>query len=234
MKQADPDWQSIRLPLTGNTPPDVGTVELWLIDLDELPLEAGPTGLTRKEKVLKRRIQQQFVLRLLLGSYLGRPGKDIRIDKSASGKPSIADSDLQFNLSHSGAWLGVALTTGHPIGVDIEINRLMRRPTELARRFFSQAEARVIEGVEEPERSHSFLTQWTAREALVKAADTTMAASLGHLELGIDPVELLSLPSTWPEPDQWCLINPACPADLVMHVAIPAAIDRIKGFLLKT
>jgi 4'-phosphopantetheinyl transferase len=234
MNPAEPDWQTIVLPLSGNRPPGKAEVDLWLVDLNELPLEAGPTGLTRKEKVLKRRIQQQFVLRLLLGSYLGKPGKDIRIEKSAAGKPSVIGSDLEFNLSHSGAWLGIALTTGHPIGLDIEINRPMRRPVELARRFFSRNEAEAIEALEEPKRSHSFLTQWTAREALVKAADTTMAASLAHLQLGIDPFEILSVPSSWPGPDQWCLVNPACPADLVMHVASPARIDRLKGFLLKT
>ncbi len=234
MNQVEPDWRAIQLPLTGNPMPGEGEVDLWLIDLDGLPLEAGPTGLTRKEKVLKRRIQQQFVLRLLLGSTLGKPGKDIRIEKSAAGKPSIRNSALEFNLSHSGAWLAVALTVGHPVGVDIEIQRHMRRPVELARRFFSVDEANAIEALEDPERSRLFLRQWTAREALVKAADTTMAASLAHLELGVEPLEIRTLPSTWPESDQWTLVNPASPVDLVVHVAMPSRIDRLKGFFLKT
>ena len=233
MNQPEPNWETVRLPLRRNRKPAEGQVDLWLVDLEELPLQAGPTGLTRKEKVQKKRIQQQFVLRLLLGSYLGRPGKEIRIERSPSGKPSISNSTLEFNLSHSGSWLAIALTTSHPIGVDIETDRPMRRPSELARRYFSSEEADMIEGLKEPECSRQFLTQWTAREALVKAADSTLAESLSHLKLASDPVQILCLPPNWPEPDQCHLFNPSTPADLIVHIAIPAPIHQINGFHLQ-
>ena len=233
MNSPEPNWETVRLPLRRNRMPAEGQVDLWVVDLEELPLQAGPTGLTRKEKIQKKRIQQQFVLRLLLGSYLGKPGKAIRIERSPSGKPSVSDSNLEFNLSHSGSWLAIAVTTGHPIGLDIETNRPMRRPSELARRYFRTDEADAIEGLEEPERSRQFLIQWTAREALVKAADATLAESLAHLKLTIDPARILSLPPNWPEPDQWCLTNPTTPFDLIVHCATPAPIHQINGFFLQ-
>lgn len=233
MNQPEPNWETVRLPLRRNRMPANGQVDLWLVDLEDLPLEAGPTGLTRKEKVLKKRIQQQFVLRLLLGSYLGKPGKEIRIERSPSGKPSVSNSTLEFNLSHSGSWLAIAVTTGHPIGLDIETNRPMRRPAELARRYFSAAEANAIENLDEPECSRQFLAQWTAREALIKAADSTLAESLSQLKLSMPPIEILTLPSSWPEPGQWRLVKPTTPADLIVHCAVPALIHQVNGFFIQ-
>jgi 4'-phosphopantetheinyl transferase len=237
MNHPEPDWETIRLPLRKNPVPDRGQVDLWLIDLDSLPLEAGPGGLTRKEKVLKLRIQQQFVLRLLLGSYLNRPGKDVILQRSERGKPgldpSLAESGLDFNLSHSGNWLAIALAREISVGVDIEVNRVMRRPVDLANRFFHSSEADWLAELEEPERSRRFLTQWTAREALVKAAGTGLADVLPDIRLVFDPVGILSLPATWPAPENWSLIAPQWPAGLLGHIAIPAVPIRVRQFFLQ-
>lgn len=218
-------WTVVSLPLKRRALPRTGRVDLWLTDLDDLPLDAGPSGLTRRERIVKRRIQQRFVLRLLLGSYLGVPGKSVQIRRNQYDKPELdgdlARSGLQFNLSHSGRWLAIALTRDLDIGVDIEHQREMPRAADLARRFFSGPDVGRIAELEEPERSSCFLRQWTAREALIKATGCSIAGFIGQIAMGCDPVEIHRLPADWPQ--DWQLLSPDWPSDITGHIALPAA-----------
>lgn len=229
-------WHAVPLPLKRRALPRHGHLELWLTDLAELPLDAGPTGLTRRERVLKQRIQQQFILRLLLGSYLGIPGKDLKIIQADGGKPGLAGEQaiggLKFNLSHSGSWLAIVIARGLEVGVDLECPRTLRRPVDLARRYFTASEADSLSKLEEPDRSREFLAQWTAREALVKAQGCGLAGALGHIELDCQPAEIKTLPEGWPE--DWQLVAPDWPDDLIGHVAAPSTQVELDCFFLKT
>lgn len=231
-------WVSVGLPLRRRPLPAVGTIELWLTDLAELPLEAGPSGLTRRERVLKRRIQQQFVLRLLLGSYLGLPGKDVRVVRGERGKPALSPdqalSGLHFNVSHSGSWLAIALTRELAVGVDIEAERSLRRPVDMARRYFPEDEAEWLASRDESVQSRLFLVQWTAREALVKATGSGLAGVLPKIRLGFNPARIQALPESWPAPARWSLIQPQMPAGVVGHVAAAASDLGLKRYFLQT
>jgi 4'-phosphopantetheinyl transferase len=230
-------WRSVRLPLRRRALPRPGRIELWLTELGELPLAVGPEGSGRKEQVLRRRIHQQFLVRLLLGSYLGLPGKDVSLVRSERGKPelpsALAESGLSFNLSHSGDWLAIAVARDIPVGVDIECQRQLRRPIDLARRFFPLVEAEWLAGLEEPELSEAFIEQWTAREALVKATGSSLAEALSGLALDWSPASIRSLPPGWPRPEKWSLIRPDMPAGVIGHVAAPAAGMALDGFFLQ-
>ncbi len=229
-------WTAIGLPLRRRALPARAEADLWLTDLAELPLDAGPNGLNRRERLLKLRIQQQFMLRLLLGSYLGRPGKDVAIRRNAHGKPALAPalalSGLSFNLSHSGSWLAIAVARGVPLGVDIEVERALPRAADLARRYYQPDEAAWLAGLDEPERSLAFLRQWTGREALAKATGAGLARALGGLRLGWSPCAIRALPDGWPEPAQWSLLAPDWPAGLVGHVAAPLPGLHLNAFFL--
>ena len=218
-------WHVVELPLKRRALPRPGQVDLWLTDLEELPLEAGLNALTRKERVLKQRVQQRFVLRLLLGSYFGVPGKDIVVKRDQFEKPhlggTLSETGLRFNLSHSGHWLAIALTRNRDIGVDIEQQRPMARAADLASRYFKGPDRARIQQLEEPERSVSFLTQWTAREALIKAMGCSLASHLSQIELDCEPTRIHALPKDWP-PD-WQLLKPEWPSSVVGHLAIPSA-----------
>lgn len=213
----------VSLPLNARPIPPPGGIELWLTDLSALPLDAGPGGSTRKERMLRRRIQQQFLLRLLLGSYLDCPGKSIRLVRNEHGKPALsgvqAASGLNFNLSHSGDWLAVVVGYDVALGVDIEVDRRLERASDLAGRFFPAEEAHWLQGQDEPFLSRQFLNQWTAREALAKANGRGLAGVLGRIELGWQPAAIRALPRAWPAPHQWTLLKPTLPAGLISHVA---------------
>lgn len=230
--------QHVSWPLTGRVIPPPGRAELWLTDLSLLPLEAGPNGFNRKERILKRRIQQQFVLRLLLGSYLNCPGKSVKLVRDERGKPALvdeqADSGLNFNLSHSGTWLAVIFAQAVAVGVDIETERRMPRARDLAQRFFPNQEARWLNDQDEPFLSRNFLNQWTAREALVKAKGSGLAGALGAIRLGWRPASVQQMPAGWSDSGNWSLISPPLPDGLIGHVAADQSGMSLDVMLLDT
>ncbi len=212
------------LPLRARTLPPEASVELWLIALQQLPLDSVPAGQDRADRLRGQRIRQRFMLRLILGSYLGCPGRDLKLVRTERGKPMLgerhASSALTFNLSHTGEWLAVVVGHDCPLGVDIEIERSMPRAEALARRYFPGTEADALSGLDEPFRSRTFLQHWTAREALVKARGCGLADTMNRIELGGSPPGIAALPSDWPRADRWSLVMPPLPDGLVGHVAV--------------
>ncbi|MEN1728309.1 MAG: 4'-phosphopantetheinyl transferase superfamily protein [Pseudomonadota bacterium] len=230
-------WNAISLPLKRRALPRRGEVDLWLTDLSELPLDVGPSGESRKEQVVKQRVQQRFILRLLLGSYLGVPGKDVIVERDEFDKPrlggELAQTGLNFSLSHSAQWLAIALTRDRDIGVDIEHERIKRRADDLARRYFKGPDSDLIQGLDEPERSHCFLTQWTAREALVKAEGRGLARNIGRIAMDCNPTRICELPEDWPS--DWQLIDPEWPSGVIGHVAVQTGqVPALNSFWLQT
>ncbi len=224
------------LPLRPRALPAAGNVDLWLVDLADLPLEPVPPGTDRAGALRARRIRQQFMLRLLLGSYLGCPGREIELIRPERGKPRLggrhSKSPMQFNLSHSGCWLALVVSRDCPVGVDIEYERSMPRAGALARRFFPVAEARSLVGLDEPFRSRTFLQHWTAREALVKARGCGLAGMLKRIELAGSPPALTRLPQEWGESASWSLVMPRLPDGVVGHVGAAGRQVRVQTHLL--
>jgi 4'-phosphopantetheinyl transferase len=215
--------ETVHLPIRPRPLPERGRVDVWLTRLGDMPLDAGPRGPSRRERVMRRRVQQQFFQRLLLAAYLGCPGKAVKLVRSDRGKPMLAgehaDSALQFNASHSGDWLAVAVAKDTAIGIDIETERRLARAPLLARRFLSGEECEWLVELDEPFRSRQFLRQWTAREALVKARGCGLAGCLGEMALGWQPPSIRCLPADWDGAEAMTLASLPLPDGLVGHLA---------------
>lgn len=215
--------ETVQLPIRSRWLPATGEVDVWLTRLTEMPLDAGPRGESRRERVMRQRVQQQFFLRLLLAAYLGCPGKSLQLARSDRGKPMLsgehAESPLRFNVSHSGDWLAVAVADGVEVGIDIETERRLPRAPLLARRFLSAREAEWIIGLDEPFRSRQFLRQWTARESLVKAQGCGLAGCLREMELDWQPPAIRSLPAAWAAASEMTMIPLSLPDGLIGHLS---------------
>ncbi|HSH26373.1 MAG TPA: 4'-phosphopantetheinyl transferase superfamily protein [Wenzhouxiangella sp.] len=215
--------ETVRLPIRPRSLPAAGAVDVWLTRLSDMPLDVGPRGSSRRERIMRQRIQQQFFLRLLLAAYLGCPGKSVQLVRSDRGKPMLAgehaESTLQFNISHSGDWLAVAVADNVAVGVDLEAERRLPRVMLLAQRFLSAEEADWIIGLDEPFRSREFLRQWTARESLVKARGCGLAGCLGEMALDWQPPAIRRLPAAWSGADAMALAPLSLPDGLVGHLA---------------
>ncbi len=226
--------QRLSLPLRGVERPDPGVVDVWQIRQDRLPLAGlGMLAATTEGMEGRRmlRMQQRFLLRLLLGAYLGKAGRDVPIRRGRAGKPELIGGDasrLGFSLSHSGPWLAVAVSDGTPVGIDIEPSDRRPRWQRLARRYFPADEAETLCASDGDAGCRRFLAHWTAREALVKAAGRTLAGNVGGIGLSGDPgrgepLAPARLPSDWPAPDRWQLasLGQDIPDGLIGHVAWP-------------
>lgn len=117
-------------------------------------------------------LESHVFLRKTLGQALGCAPADVVYAVDPDGKPHLARShgqEVQFNLSHTGGMIAVALGKVAAVGVDVE-NRCRRaNHRALAKRFFASQEADVVEQVAEEERAPLFSRIWTLKEAFVKA-----------------------------------------------------------------
>ena len=221
------DWRDEKLPVRPRALPPAGVIECWLMDVGALELAGAQPGGQVAQQALK--LRRRFLLRLILGAYLGLPGKDLSFVPGPSGKPGLArkqgeeqgSGGLNFNLSHSGDWLAVAVARDVEVGIDIERDRVVKRAGDLARRYFSDPEAEHLAALSEPERSAQFLRLWTVREACTKALGSSLARSLRELKLAPDSADLLAVPVDWPGLDRWSVLRVPSPAALNMCVAAP-------------
>lgn len=125
----------------------------------------------------RRFVAARAVLRRLLARYLDDADPaGLRFAYGAHGKPALvhppAGCDLQFNLSHAGALALYAVTRGRPVGIDVEPVRELDDLGLIAGRFFSAAEAAMLEELAPAERAEEFFRLWTQREACGKARGT--------------------------------------------------------------
>jgi 4'-phosphopantetheinyl transferase len=141
---------------------------------------------------IHQRMLRRFYLRLLLGAYLGLPGKDLRVSRPARGKPVLDPAfhpeSLDFSLAASDGCCLVGVTGGAPVGVDLEPEgRQAGRPLALARRYFSDEEVRALESLPEHAVDAAFLRAWACKEAWVKASGLGIANQLRRFTVEVAP-----------------------------------------------
>ncbi len=235
--------ERVAFPVARRSPPLPGEIEFWICQLTDFPLGPAIEDEDGKSYRQAMRFRQRFVLRLLLGAYLNCPGKSVRFEYGPAGKPQLAASQsdgkdgndgngLNFNVSHSGDWMAVALASDLKVGIDIEAGRELKRPSSLAQRSFSAPEAEWLLALPTAEQTKAFFELWTRREALVKAVGGSLFASLRDLELDPQTGKPLRLPESWPSPESWNLRNLNLPDGLIAALAAPSQEVSICGYLL--
>ncbi len=208
------------------------TVTLLVVPL---PGEAGsnldllsPGEITRAARFTVEHPRRVFVtaraaLRRALGTWLSLDPAAFVFLLGPHGKPRLdPPSSLRFNLSHSGDSIVIALTEGIDLGVDVEeLDR--HTPTErLARRFFTQAEARAVEQAPEADRNRIFFHCWTAKEAVLKATGSGLTVPVREVEVDPDPdapPRLLNLGGDTTEAERWTLLRHEVPGRWIATVA---------------
>ncbi|MCY4428237.1 MAG: 4'-phosphopantetheinyl transferase superfamily protein [Halieaceae bacterium] len=130
----------------------------------------------------------RLLLRHVLSQYNGVAPGQWRFVEARGGKPMLAQSTLplEFNLSHSGDCVALGVShRGHPIGVDIEIQR--RRPfLRLARRYFADSEVADLEHLPSESSTARFYQYWTLKEAWVKAQGRGLWTALDSVYFHFD------------------------------------------------
>lgn len=130
----------------------------------------------------ERFLRGRGALRRLLGAWREEPPEAVPIGVGAHGKPCCLGGP-EFNLSHSGDLILLAVHQQRPVGVDVERLRpgLAWRP--IARRVLPPAEWQALEAlaaVAEEEAAEAFLVAWCRLEARLKAEGVGLAGLENH------------------------------------------------------
>ncbi len=127
---------------------------------------------------LQQRHQCRRLAHFLLWSLLEKTPKSTallaRIKRTQSGRPYFENSHLDFNMSHSGDWVAVALQTGNAshqwdknvIGIDIEIPKQRNFSALLA--HFAPPQEQNWFG-QQKNMQEAFYRCWCLREAVLKS-----------------------------------------------------------------
>lgn len=155
----------------------------------------------RFEEDRARLIVARGGLRRILSSYCSVPPHSIEFQTGSHGKPALLKPsvELEFNISHSGDYVIIAVTSGVACGVDIEWRRASTEEAAIAASFFCDREVEWLSRIEA-----GFLRLWTAKEAVIKAVGRGLSIPLCEFDL-TDVVEgktsriTLSTPGTKPQ-----------------------------------
>ena len=133
-------------------------------------------GQLKNEEQIKKKILSGAFLQYGLSDALNIPMRQIFYQYGKFGKPELDKSRMRgsqpenyrmdFNLSHSGKYVVLAVSDGL-IGIDIEGKKKNR--LAVAKRCFDQKEYEdIISAHTEQEQDMRFLEYWTMKEAYVK------------------------------------------------------------------
>lgn len=234
-----PDSFSPRqLPLRGLEKPQGGDVHLWLLDLGQLsnPLNPGASTDGSQLSVIQQRATRRFYLRLLLGAYLGVPGKDVHIMRRGKGRPELdsrlSRGELNFSVARSDNCYLVGVNSGATIGVDLELAaRRPGKPMALARRYFSEMEIAALSSIGEEGLHRAFMHTWACKEAVVKASGMGIANQLCRFSVAVDPDKpprMLDMQDD--DPAAWKLAIAAPTNNAIAAIAVRQKDVRLSGF----
>lgn len=162
----------------------------WSDERLEQTLESLPTAVKaraaryRHSGARRNLIATQHCLRQVI-AHLGEDPDQIRV--MDNGRPTLCDSAIEFNLSHSAdrgvLVVGRSEELDERLGVDLEeIGRTVDRPA-LARRFFTSAERDYADrGAQE------FFFVWTRKEAILKSNGIGLRVPLDSFDVLDDEV----------------------------------------------
>lgn len=203
----------------------------------------------RMKRFTKSRAQFKYLLgRALVRGQLAKHCNilppQLQFAIADGGKPYLQDTpqNLYFNLSHSGQWLALAVSSLGPVGVDIEHPQKPRNFINIARHYFHRSEYRALNALQGKAQQEAFYRLWTLKEAFFKARGTGIVEGLARIRFTnsnapiaatIEP-ELLSAMDAWqfyywpdgPELNGHCHLAFASPV-AQPHTPIIKRIDQI-------
>ena len=158
-------------------------IHIWTIPWKSYPYETlefeilSPDERVRLEKFVQipdrhRYALGHIALRKLLGCYGKIPPFEIKFRYEKYGKPywDIEGDirEMQFNLSHSGEWIVIAISRDFSLGVDVEEITETKNKEKIVKHFYHPAEVFAYDQAPPQKQQELFYRYWTAKEAALK------------------------------------------------------------------
>lgn len=172
------------LPTDAGHVDDIGRTGMALLS----PPERNRLPATGDPEISRRWCLSRILMRRSLAWHLDEDPARLVFDVAGSGKPRLAmldAGDLDFNLSHSGSEMLLAVAHARRVGIDLEPVDRAAKALRVAQHFFSENEkAALLEQRRDPDR-HA-LNLWLLKEAAVKATGSTVWDGLTDMQFAID------------------------------------------------
>lgn len=126
-----------------------------------------------RDKFLFRRM----MVRQLLSLYTNQAPCSIRFNYGEYGKPSLPQSSIFFNVSHSEDVAIIAISTLE-MGADVEAVRAIDDLELVAKHHFSNPEQEALLSTDDDARVQAFYRCWTRKEAFIKLIGTGLYTPL--------------------------------------------------------
>ena len=156
--------------------------------LSDAELQRADRFVTQGDRALfmQRRAFRRFCGATVLGS--SQPLSQIEFDETENGRPHLAGlPEVWFSFSSCRFGFVGAWSSTHGIGVDFEDQTRDLEATELARQFFSAAEARAVEGPAGLANLRTFFQFWCLKEAALKSIGEGLPFGLDAFEFELEP-----------------------------------------------
>lgn len=180
-----------------------GEVHVWMANLDAPPTQVvayerllNPDEHERAARLRLEHLRVRFVtgrgiLRRLLGNYLQKAPEQVAFTYGPHGKPFLTmakgAAPFAFNLAHSQNVAVYAFALADRIGVDIEQMREVIERDQIAERFFSLRERRMLAALPAQQREEAFFLCWTRKEAYLKALGAGITLPLDQFSVSLTP-----------------------------------------------
>jgi 4'-phosphopantetheinyl transferase len=139
----------------------------------------------RKDQVVA--FTSELIKHYYLANFVDLTPPNIPINYTQYSRPFIANTNIDFNISHSGDYLVVAVSRCQQVGVDIEICNQNTDVIGLGKIVFSDYEQNIVGN-----STNNFFTIWTKKEALIKACGTGFGTEdYKNTRLTLQPIEEL-------------------------------------------
>ena len=222
-------WQ----PLAADWSQDRSAVHVFRLSVANLLDEARLADLLpdyerqRAQRLRFARPRRQFLaarvaLRQLLGHWVNADPWALTFAIGPHGKPRLEHAAApEFNLSHSGDWVAVAIADRQPVGIDVEAVDHSVSRDRLAERYFSVTEQAELSGLPDEQRWSAFYRGWTCKEAWIKATGRGMGFAVERLTVRLcphSPAELCEIAGDVAEASRWQIVAHAAADDAPLAV----------------
>ena len=173
------------------------------VSLDAVEIACGETYRRPADR------ERYFAARILLRHALSKavdgkvaPG-DWKYRDGSHGKPMMAAGlpPLQFNVSHSGDCVAVAVSRKDPVGIDIEC-AAPAADSGIVYEVLSEGERSRMRNIPPSRQWDEFVRLWTAKEATAKALGLGLSLNFATIDVQLDPLRVrLLYPPAGPSTD---------------------------------
>lgn len=182
----------------------------------------------------RRDLIARALLRTQLAERLSTQPQSLIFTRGEHGKPALVGNDqeaanVQFNLSHAGDWVVLALASKR-VGVDIEYTPRNNDVMAIADRYFFGQEINELKSFNKSEQVQRFFDYWTLKEAYMKARGEGIALGLSNFGFSVIDKQNISIkmkPCLNDNPSDWQFLLTSPNPDYRLALAINSGVKPL-------